>query len=309
MIGIFLFTAFWTISLLKKRIYFIVFSSGLLLLIGTFLFLFFQNDKVIQPDINHLPAKTLSGNNYTHHPELPYTENGHYIFIFLCYKELRQEWGKVSKIPYDSTDKKGQPLYGTLTRYMTSKGLHKDSVGFSKLSPKDIVNIEDGIASVTYLKSGFFSRFKRIKWELQKNNNPNGHSILQRLEYWKTAWKIIQENSIIGVGTGDVDDAFQTKYTSENSVLTPENRLRAHQQLLTVWVSFGIIGLLLFVSIHVLFAREQHGHKNLIGFIFLLIILISYLSEDTLETQVGITFFSFFIAFFTMKKELEGKVN
>jgi len=308
-IGVFLFTAFWAISLLKKRIYFIIFSSGLLLLIGTFLFFFLQSEQVEHIDSKHLPAKTLSGNEYSHHPELPYTENGHYVFVFLCHKELRQEWEKVSKIPYDSTDEKGQPIYGTLSRYMTSKGLHKDSVGFSKLSLQDIINVEDGIASITYLKSGLFSRFKKIRWELQKNNNPNGHSILQRLEYWKTAWKIIQENSIIGVGTGDVDDSFQAKYTAENSVLTPENRLRAHQQLLTIWVSFGIIGLFLFVAIHVVFAREQSRDKSLIGFLFLVIILISYLSEDTLETQVGITFFSFFIAFFAMKKELKQPEN
>ena len=41
-----------------------------------------------------------------------------------------------SKFSFNSKDKKNQPIKATLYRFLTSKGLNKDSVGLSKLTKK-----------------------------------------------------------------------------------------------------------------------------------------------------------------------------
>lgn len=291
----------WWLYRRKRRFYFF---SGLFFMIAFVCstVFFFLNTTSIKPPIpKNLPLKTVKGNDYIHHPEYSITENGHYLFLFIAKEELKTAWNNTSEVAFDSTDTKGQKIYATLIRYMTSKGLHKDAEGFAQLSKQDIRYVENGISSILYINDGAFVRLKKLKWELQGMLNPNGHSLLQRFEYWKTAWKIIRENVFFGVGTGDVNDVFQQKYKEEKSVLSAQNRLRAHQQLLTFWVSFGVFGFVLFILIHVYFAKYQWQTNNLLGLLFLLIVFISYLSEDTLETQVGVTFFSFFIALFSSK--------
>jgi hypothetical protein len=281
---------FWRIS-----------GLSMMCLIVAFFYFSHQNTNFSNVNLKNLPKYTPSGNLYTHDSNINFTENGHPVFLYLCYKELENEWAKASQIPYDSLDKQGCPIYATLVRYMTSKGLHKDSLGFSKLSQVDIHNIENGISSIRYLNSNLFLRLEKLHWEFQVGMNPNGHSLLQRFIYWKTACEIIRKNMFFGIGTGDVNDAFQAIYTQNHSALLPQYRLRAHQQILTVFLSFGLLGLLIFVWIHLHFLKISIFNKDFLSLCFLIVLLTSYLSEDTLETQTGITFFAFFIAFFGQK--------
>ena len=50
-----------------------------------------------------------------------------------------------------------------------------------------------------------------------------------------------------GCGTGDVPDAFEEKYIELNSRLAPENRKRGHNQLLTFFIAFGLVGILIWL--------------------------------------------------------------
>lgn len=299
---------YYLISTLTKRKQIALLGFSTVLVAGAILIVYLSVNvhPKEQPDWDNLPSKTINGNLYTHTPELKTLENGYYVFLYECPKEVKKAWNDVSDFPVDSLDKKGQPIYLILIRYMTSKGLRKDSLGFTQMTTNDIRNVENGIPSIAYLENGLTARLNKIRWELSYQNSPNGHSLLQRFEYWKAALHIIQNNCWMGVGTGDVNDSFLHEYERENSPLSLENRLRAHQQFLTSWISFGIVGFLLFVLIHIVFIRIQWKNKNLLGFFFAGIILISYLSEDTLETLVGVTFFSLFIALLSIEPVEEG---
>jgi len=46
--------------------------------------------------------------------------------------------------------------------------------------------------------------------------------------------------------------------------------------------------------------KIQLQSKQLIGFIFMTVMVITFLFEDTLETQTGITLFSFFAALYSI---------
>ena len=225
------------------------------------------------------------------------------------YVSLKQEWNKRAKIPYDSLDLRKQGLKFTLERYLISKKLPVRGDGLAKLSVSDIQNIEKGYADINETKSGLMARLFGLRFQIHHSQNPSGHSLLERLEYWKTAILIIKENLFFGVGTGDVNDSFLSKYEQTNSPLTEERRLRAHNTYLTETVSFGLFGLLFFITWMFYFLYKQVKFQQIFGLVFILVAIVTFLIEDTLETQMGVTFFALFYAVFSRKIEnVEGKM-
>lgn len=217
------------------------------------------------------------------------------------YFTLRIEWNKHSIIPYDSLDLKKQEIKYTLERYLTSKNLPVSGDGILKLSSTDIRNIEKGYADINETKTGLMARLYGLRFQIHNSTNPSGHSLLERLEYWKTAISIIEKNWIIGVGTGDVNDSFLKNYKEINSPLTEERRLRAHNTYLTETVTFGVFGSLFFISMLVYFCYKQIQMRQLFGLIFMLVAIATFFLEDTLETQMGVTFFALFFGVFSRK--------
>jgi Ca2+/Na+ antiporter len=73
--------------------------------------------------------------------------------------------------------------------------------------------------------------------------------------------------------------------------------LRAHNQFLSITVAFGLFGLLVFIYVLLspFILKKIPDILLYSGFIF--IFLLSLLNEDTLETQVGVTFFALFNSF------------
>lgn len=255
--------------------------------------------------INDYPGKfnhfSAEGHYYYSDSSKTEYENGYRVWVYISDPELQREWEKVSSISYDSSDLKGQPLRGTLIRYMSSKGLRKDTYGFRQLSIEDIHAIEQGIGNYSYVNmSGVERRFKETLWELDKyerNGDANGHSLAQRLEYWKTACYIIGHHAWMGVGTGDMNQEFQQAYQETNSSLLPQYRLRSHNQFLSTTVALGFIGLIIFLFVIYTPITGKHPNRDLLFVGFWIIAVVSMLTEDTLETQPGATFFALFISF------------
>lgn len=255
-----------------------------------------------QNDLAKLDVYTERGNLYEHDTILQPVENGSYVGLYVCEEELRESWNGISTFEFDGQDEKTQYIKYTLIRYLNSKGLHKDAGGVEQLSEKDIRNVEMGIANIYYTRPlSINSRLYKLLWEYQMsqlNGNPSGHSVSQRFEFWKISFHIIRDHWLIGVGTGDIPQAYADKYESLNSELEPQFRHRAHNQYLAIFVTFGIIGLIWFVFSLIYPGVKTGKIKTYHYFVFLVTMLISMLVEDTLETQMGVTLFAFFNAFF-----------
>ena len=272
--------------------------SGLALLaIGILpIFWLFKPLTVNPSDYDSLPKMTAQGNPYEHNFDFIDSETKEPVLIYLCEKELEEEWNKRSGIPYSGTTLEGNSMSHTLIRYLASKKLPRDAEGVKVLTQKDIENIEMGRPSIHY--NGLMPRMHALRFQLNYAENPNGHSLLQRFEYWKAGLSLASSNWLFGVGSGDVQDAFNRYYDVSNSPLTEENRRRAHNQFLTYWISFGIIGLLLFLCLLFLFIRFNYQQKSILGLLFIVIAIASFFMEDTLETQTGVTFFALFLGLF-----------
>jgi hypothetical protein len=245
-----------------------------------------------------LEKYTAQGHLYYHDTVHPVYERGRNIYNYISEEELKASWLHYSKLDFMGKDAKNHTLRETLYRYMTAKNLKKDAAGLRKLTQKDIENIENGIASPFMLEKGLLSRFTTIRFQIENASNPNGMSLLQRIEYWKTGIKIIQENPFLGVGTGDVQDAFNEQYRKNKTRLKPEYWFRSHNMFMTIQISFGLIGTSLFALFLLSFLRKNYAQKNILAIVLFGSIVASFFIEDTLETQTGVSLFALFFGLF-----------
>lgn len=261
------------------------------------------------PHFSDLSTQTARGNLYTNDTLSTDKENGYYVEVLICNEELSQTWPKLSSVPFDGKDANGFPICGTMIRYLASKGLPKDQDGLLKLDAEDIKMIENGYASCVY-RSQFipYVRIYELIWELDryfKYGDANGKSVAQRLEFTKTAIHIISENFWFGVGTGDLSTSYQIAYNEIHSLLKKEYQLRAHNQYLTFFVTFGIFGFLLALFSMFGPAWRAGDKKSFILVSFLTIMFLSMVNEDALETQAGVSFYIFFYSLFLFSEKIK----
>lgn len=259
-----------------------------------------------QINVEQLDTHTKLGNPYVFDTVHFGVEDARYVGLYLAKNEMINAWNdrSVKKITeYDAA-------YYTLVRYLTSKDLRKDAEGVGQLSEDDIRNIENGVANYNYIENpGFKTRIMKVMIAFanyKKDGNANGSSVFQRVEYIKASFNIIKKNPMIGVGTGDLADSFAKYYEETNSKLHPEYRFRSHNQYLAMAVAFGMIGLIWFLLSMIYPFIADKKNRNYVYFVFLFIMMLSMLTEDTLETQIGVTLFAYFNSFLVFAKESES---
>lgn len=268
--------------------------------LGWCIFSFYNTDPI---NPAQLPERTQSGHLYHHDLENKLLENSHYVGLYICEEELKKSWENRSSIGYNENDQNGFPVSVTLVRYLTSKGLTKDSAGMTKLLPEDIHFVEKGISNYIYTQR-FLSLYPRIYqtiWELDvyfKTGDPNLKSLAQRIEFAKAALTIIKEHLFFGVGTGNWKQAFVDAYNENHSNLEPIQYGSSHNQYLNYMVKFGVLGFLwiMFSWIYPLFLRDKQRFYPAV--MLLLILGIANFSDSNLEAHMGISFFVFFYSLF-----------
>ena len=259
-----------------------------------------------------LRTHTVNGNPYTHLNN-GLIENGSYIDNYICKSELCRQWARVSDHPIDSLTPLGYPVYPTLIRYLNGMGLTKDSLGMTHLTPTDIRAIEQGVANPIYLQPGprkmvYVLLFERENYRC--HHAVANSSLLQRVELWRNGWNVFLRHPFVGVGTGDVVDECHRLLEQTGSPLSG-TRLHTHNQYLNFLVAFGLLGfgLIAFFFVKAIVKGIRYGTCRkaarqtspadrqsapsgalLLFSAFLCILLISFVSEDTLETLAGITF-------------------
>lgn len=248
-------------------------------------------------DLRELSTKpqeklTTSGNEYSHAGD-GLVEMGNYVNDYVCVAELEKEWAKRSHMPIYAQTADSFAVFPALVRYLNAKGLTKDSVGVSMLQDCDIRQIEKGIANPYYAKT--FSVKKMLyrmffEYEIYRHFGEVRHSsLLQRFELWKNGIGIFLLNPVLGVGTGDVNDEIRENLR-ENSSPLADTTLRTHNQYITLLLSFGTLGFCIIVFFFARAIRKEHLLKSGLFICFLCIVLISFINEDTLETEAGCVF-------------------
>lgn len=252
---------------------------------------------------NELQVTSPSGRPYTHFTENTQVENGNRIHINIQLEEIQREWKR--EFPEDSFNyatHHNLQRYVVLVRYLSSKGLNKDSAAMAKLDSKDKINIKNNVVNYEYPGWSFLHKrtYELINEydEFVNKRVINGHSLTMRLYFWQAALQIIKTQPLFGVGTGDVQQELNKMYISTNSPLEPEWYKRPHNQFLTIAVALGITGLLIFLISLIYPIVTLKNDLPKLYFPFFIIAFLSFFLEDTLETQAGLSFYAFFNTFF-----------
>lgn len=271
---------------------------------------FYHREKI---DFSSLDSCTFNGNRYFHDTLSADAENGHLVWIHISENELRDSWNEISSISYDGKDKRGQDIKYTLIRYLTSKGLRKDAAGVKQLAEQDITGIENGLTNYIFLnRYSLYPRIYEIIWEIDhyvRNKKPGDHSVSQRIMYYKAAISVFKNNMVFGTGTGDVTKELINYYDKHEPDLPESLRKPAHNQFLTIMVTFGICGLIIFFVTILLPVFIEKKWGNYFVRIFFLIMFLSMFADDTLETQTGISLFIFFYSLLILGIENKTSKN
>jgi hypothetical protein len=258
-----------------------------------------------------LEKTTRLGNPYTHDTTFLGADNGNWTGQYIQIDELRKAWYERSSVQFYGKNKSGHLLYHTLIRFLTSKGLRKDADGVAALSDEEIQYIENGIASINQVsESNLKNRLKTMIWEItvyRQSGYMSGNSLTQRLEFLRAGSQIIKNNFWLGTGTGDISQAFQDEYNKLNSQLKSQFRWRTHNQYVSIMAALGIFGFLWFMFALIYPAWKLKMFSDYYYFVFFCILMLSMLSEDTIENQAGVTFFAFFTSFFLFARRDEDK--
>ncbi|MBR5029027.1 MAG: O-antigen ligase family protein [Bacteroidales bacterium] len=239
-----------------------------------------------------LETTTANGNAYTHAND-GLIEMGNYINNYVCREELASQWAKRSAINIDSLTPNSFAVYPTLVRYLNAKGLTKDSAGVAQLQQYDIELIEQGVANHYYARKFDVGKMLyRMFFEYDsycRDGNVRNSSLLQRFELWRNGLAVFVAHPVIGVGTGDVADEVGKSLEERNSQLAGLG-MRTHNQYITLLLTFGVVGVAIITTFFFRAIRRQKLLKSALFVACMCIVLVSFVSEDTLETEAGVVF-------------------
>lgn len=130
-----------------------------------------------------------------------------------------------------------------------------------------------------------------------------------RVLLWRTAVELIEENPLLGTGTGDIKDELIKIYKERDYIYIIDKQLNIHNQFLQSWAALGPLGLLLSLMCFLLpfyYAIKRH---NLVLGLFAVIVGFSCLTECILEVQAGVVFLAFFLTNFSIASQNDGFVE
>lgn len=122
---------------------------------------------------------------------------------------------------------------------------------------------------------------------------------VNRLKIWKTSFEVVKENFFLGVGTGDVQSVLNEQYKkNKESKYMYERNTGSHNQYLDFTLRYGILGPILYLILLGINSVRAFKTSNYLFISFIIIIVFCSFTENILNRQYGVVFFSFFNSLF-----------
>lgn len=161
-----------------------------------------------------------------------------------------------------------------------------------------------GVIVLSFISPVTSNRFKGL---MTRQFDFSGYT-LDRFIIWTTAIEHVKSNPssfVIGGGTGSSATLMDGLYETKGISWGFEQKNNTHNQYLEFLLNTGFIGLAIFVLFLVNCAFQFHRSGNRIGFLFVVMFSLAMVSENYLDRQKGVAFFSLLLAllFFGDDKE------
>lgn len=148
----------------------------------------------------------------------------------------------------------------------------------------------------TYLKNRFTSQLSEDIISSQSFENMTVNE--PRIERWKLGVELALKSPFVGHGTGDEVMLLKEKYKEKKYIYSYVNGFNVHNQYLSIFIKHGIIGLCIFLGMLFYFYTLVIRAKEFMYLAFLFGITFFFLTENVLDANKGIFYFSFFNAIF-----------
>jgi len=141
------------------------------------------------------------------------------------------------------------------------------------------------------------NRMSYFRYEIgliQKGELNPGHSDAQRILSIRYGMDIASRHPVIGIGAGDIKSEMDYLYKKNAGDVTIRSKL-PHNQFVYVFAATGLIGLCIFLIsiLHPWLLRKRY--HDILFTSFLCIMIFSFLTEHTLEMQIGTAFYLLFL--------------
>jgi O-antigen ligase len=129
-----------------------------------------------------------------------------------------------------------------------------------------------------------------------ETSKENWNSLNTRLAIWNCAENVIKRNPLLGVGIGDAGDSLIEEYRKNSFYFGIRYNLNSHNQYLDVGLSFGLVGMLLFLSSLIFVPLFRiYKSRNYLMLFFVLSMAVYMITEVMLNRNQGVTFIAFFL--------------
>ena len=151
----------------------------------------------------------------------------------------------------------------------------------------------------------------RFLLELKEDLSPSfaGQTTEPRLERWKIVVKLIGQSPVIGYGAGSEVQLLQEQYFAKQYYSSFIHRLNAHNEYMSFLLKSGIWGLAVYLATLAYGFKKATRKKDVVFFSFMVIITLVSLSENVLDVDKGVMFYSFFFCFFVFESEQKEQLH
>ncbi len=130
-----------------------------------------------------------------------------------------------------------------------------------------------------------------------------------RMKRWVVELELISQAPLIGYGSGSEKQLLKKKYFDEKFYRSYLFELNAHNQYFSFLINSGIVGLLLYLYILFFGFSKAIKRRDFLLFAFLILIVIVSVSENILDVNKGIFFYSFFFSLLLLNPSEKNSVT
>lgn len=119
-----------------------------------------------------------------------------------------------------------------------------------------------------------------------------------RIVRWRVALNLVKKSPVLGYGAGSELKLLKNEYYNNKLYNSYINELNAHNQYLSFLIKTGVVGLLLYLYVLGFGFVMAFKTKDVVFLGFIISLFVVSASENILDTNKGIFYFSFFLTFF-----------
>ncbi len=162
---------------------------------------------------------------------------------------------------------------------------------------------------VLIAKSGTFRERYLTELKQDFSRSKNNVDVEPRLMRWEVATGVIKQSPIIGHGAGSEIPLVKEQYFQNTCYVSYVNGLNAHNEYLSLMIKSGIIGLCVYIITLLYGFRAAIRKKDIVFFALMTLTAVVSFSENVLDADKGVIFFSFFFTLFIFASEQKEKLS